>query len=353
MMSSLVTRIRFGSHLYGTATPQSDEDWKSVYLPTAEDILLQRVAASTGHVVKRAEGIRNAPGDVDDEAYSLQRYLELLAGGQTVAIDMLFAPDPLVTSSLWNEVRGNKTRLLTKKSAAFVGYCRTQANKYGIKGSRVAAARRAMEFFAEARSTHGERARVLEVASQLPSLCTDEHTKLVSAPVVMQARGSVETKQRSQEFFECCNRKVEFGNTVKAAYEMYKRVFDEYGQRALMAEKGEGVDWKALSHAVRVGTEALELLRSGVVTFPRPDAAWLREIKVGAVTYERVAGEIEVLLSQVEEASRTSSLREEPDWEFIDALVLEVYGERVHHYVEQRRDTQSKEWWATLDGNGP
>ena len=40
--------------------------------------------------------------------------------------------------------------LVTRRSAAFVGYCRQQANKYGIKGSRVAAARKALTLLLEA-----------------------------------------------------------------------------------------------------------------------------------------------------------------------------------------------------------
>jgi predicted nucleotidyltransferase len=39
----LIVEMRFGSHLYGTATPESDLDFKGVYLPEARDILLQRV----------------------------------------------------------------------------------------------------------------------------------------------------------------------------------------------------------------------------------------------------------------------------------------------------------------------
>jgi hypothetical protein len=42
-------------------------------------------------------GKRNRPEDVDRETYSMQRCLELLTHGQTVAIDMLFAPDSVVT----------------------------------------------------------------------------------------------------------------------------------------------------------------------------------------------------------------------------------------------------------------
>jgi predicted nucleotidyltransferase len=31
-----VVRMRFGSHLYGTSTPESDLDFKSVFLPDAK-----------------------------------------------------------------------------------------------------------------------------------------------------------------------------------------------------------------------------------------------------------------------------------------------------------------------------
>jgi predicted nucleotidyltransferase len=42
----LVVEMRFGSHLYGTDTPDSDVDLKGVYLPEARDILLQRIVPS-------------------------------------------------------------------------------------------------------------------------------------------------------------------------------------------------------------------------------------------------------------------------------------------------------------------
>ena len=85
---SIVVRIEFGSHLYGTSTSTSDRDFKSVYVPCAADILLQRVKGSLGHKVKHFEGDKNSPEDTDDEMYSLQRYLGLLSEGQTVTIDM-------------------------------------------------------------------------------------------------------------------------------------------------------------------------------------------------------------------------------------------------------------------------
>lgn len=318
-MSEIVVRVEFGSHLYGTSTAASDRDYKSVYVPGASDILLQRVKGSLGHKVKRFEGDKNSPEDTDDEMYSLQRYLGLLSEGQTVSIDMLFTPKPLITSPLWDEIRANKDLLLTKRSAAFVGYCRTQANKYGIKGSRVAAAKEATDFFKLHHDRLGNTAKLHEIAELLPSI-TGEHAKVLKLDT---------TPGNSELFFECCNRKVSFGNTIKAAHEIFARIYDSYGKRAQLARTNEGVDWKALSHAVRVANEALELLATANVTFPLPNAAHVLQIKRGLLPYDEVASEIEQLLVKVESASETSTLRDEADQEFIDSLVCRVHRKAI------------------------
>ena len=314
-----MVRVEFGSHLYGTNTSTSDRDYKSVYVPCAADILLQRVKGSLGHKVKRFEGDKNSPEDTDDEMYSLQRYLGLLAEGQTVTIDILFTPNPLISSPLWDEIRANKDLLLTKRSAAFVGYCRTQANKYGIKGSRVAAAKDAMEFFKAQCERLGTTAKLHEIADLLPALA-GEHTHIVELDT---------TPGTTEHFIDCCNRKVSFGNTIKAASEIYSRIYENYGKRAKLAQTNEGIDWKALSHAVRVANEALELLATANVTFPLPNAQHILEIKRGLLPYDDVASEIEKLLEEVERASEVSALRDEADQDFIDALVCRVHRKAV------------------------
>jgi hypothetical protein len=329
-MESTVVRIEFGSHLYGTNTPQSDHDYKSIYVPCASDILLQRVKGSTGHKVKRYEHEKNSPEDTDDEAYSLQRYLSLLAEGQTVTIDMLFAPKPLITSPLWEEIRANKDRLLTKRSAAFVGYCRTQANKYGIKGSRVAAVKTAAEGFARDLAIHGPTAKVGDIMGDRPREI-NEHTRVLEKET---------TPGKFETYFECCNRMVGFKNTLKEATKIYTKIYEEYGHRARLAQTNEGIDWKALSHAVRVANEALELLESHHVTFPLPNAEHILEIKKGTVPYAQVAEEIEGLLVVVEKASEASTLRDVADQEFIDDLIKRVHGNVV---IEELTTCQHRE----------
>lgn len=316
-----IYRVKFGSHLYGTTTPASDEDWKEVYIPPVRDIILQR----TRDVIRTGRtkdfGERNTNEDVDTEAYALHRYLELLVQGQTVAIDMLFATGPCVvhTTHIWRLIYENRNRLLTKRSAAFVGYCRQQANKYGIKGSRVDAAKKAVEYWESVMEEYGSQVKVGEYISMAP---TGEHIEITEKET---------TPGTTEHYFVCCDRMVGFKNTVKEAASIYRRVYNSYGDRALRAQSNEGIDWKALSHAVRVGYEAKELLLTGNVTFPRPEAVHLLEVKQGVLPYTVVAEEIERLLIEVEEASTTSTLRDEADKTWIDDFVESVYLTEVLH----------------------
>jgi len=318
-----IFRVKFGSHLYGTNTPESDTDYKAVHLPDARDILLQRVPESINTGPRKTkEGEKNLPDAVDEESYSLQRYLQLLVGGQTVAIDMLFAPMSRLemTSSLWEDIYENRSRLLTKKSAAFVGYCRTQANKYGIKGSRVASARNASAFFSGYVRTDGAPLLVEDLEHGLPILF-DDHTRVVTKET---------TPGRFETYFECCNRLVGFKNKVSEAAAIFTRIYENYGARAKLAETNEGIDWKALSHAVRVGEEALELLNTGNITFPLANAKHILEIKKGLLPYADVAEEIEGLLVAVESASASSNLRDTADLEWVDNFVSDAYMGVIH-----------------------
>lgn len=321
-----IVRMKFGSHLYGTDTPQSDLDFKSIFIPPSRDILLQRIKHTVATKRPKIMGEKNYAGEVDEEAYALHRFMQLVSEGQTVSLDMLFAHDGAILdrTDLWSEIVDNRHRLLTKKSAAFVGYCRTQANKYGIKGSRVAAARAAAAMFKEAMDRLGTTAKVEVIAPLLERFVTEnEHSALVPLSAIGRGEGHL------LMHFECCNKKVPYTNSIKLAYELFARVYDEYGERARKAETNVGIDWKALSHAVRVAREAMELLETGHITFPLPYATHILEIKTGALTYDVVAAEIEELLESVESASPRSKLPDRPDEQYMQDLIEFEYRQAV------------------------
>lgn len=325
--------MEFGSTVYGTRLPSSDTDYKGIFIPEARDLVLQRAKSSSHRTTKVNALEKSTADDTEWEWFSLQEYIKLLLEGQIVALTMLFMPKRHITYTqtndmVWNIISNNKDKFLHKGVSAFAGYCKTQANKYGIKGSRVAASREACEALEFMMSRSSPSTKLRELEKELFSwvrTCEDrgiEHIRIVKE----ESRGS----NGVQEYMlEVCNRKAQWGTTIENAYNIFKRVFDEYGARAIMAEKNEGIDWKACMHAVRVATEAQELLSDHTITYPRPEAELLLQIRKGELPYKQVAELIEQGLEDLETAQAKSTLPEKPDFEFAENLIYETYRSQI------------------------
>lgn len=327
MTERQIFRTTFGSRLYGTSTPASDVDYKSVFIPDAKSILLQRAKETYNTQRPKGEGEKNVAGEVDEERFSIQRYLGLVAEGQTVALDMLFAPEWAWTDQPgweWLEIVENKDRLLTRKTAAFIGYAFKQAAKFGLKGSRVAASRHALALLVAGEASHGASTKLGEMRDVVEKAVeSTEHMAIVN--ITMPNRGVV-------AHWEVCGRKMPYTSSIKNAREIMEKLVAEYGHRALQAETNQGVDWKALSHAVRVGRQAIDLLSTGNIVFPLPYAEHLIEIKTGQRGYQSVADEIVGLLDDVKAAAAASSLRDEPDYAWIDHFVASIHRDEALKY---------------------
>ena len=315
-----IIEIKFGSHLYGTDTENSDLDIKGIYLPTAHEIVLGRAKKNVSTSRPKQEFEKNNKDDVDQEFFSLKEYLKLLCEGQTVALDMLFSPHTfhLVKGyryDLFQYIFQNREKLLHKGLLAFFGYAAKQAGKYGIKGSRVRAVKEALEFFKQ----FGDNDRLTEFKTALDAW-VDRKVEFIDYIDILGPQ------QKMITHLQVCQRKFPLTNSVKNVRNALEHIYNEYGQRAKMAELNEGVDWKAVSHSVRVNGEGKELLTTGFITFPRPDRDLLLQIKTGKIPYKNVADMIESGLHELEELQKTSFLRSEPDYKWTDDFLYDVYS---------------------------
>jgi hypothetical protein len=328
-----ILEIKFGSHLYGTNTENSDLDFKGIYLPTAKEIVLGKIKRTVSDGRNKELFERNNKDDVDSDFFSLDRFLALLTEGQTVALDMLFVtPENIVNiteqgSHIMYEIDTNKERLLTRNINAFVGYARQQAARYGIKGSRMDVLKRTKEMLDSMASVN-----MYDKLSDFPlsiealveecgKLISLEKTPLVEIVLLKGPKGLIDAPH-----LQVNGRAIPFHATVKYAREVVGKMLDNYGQRAHKAHLAGGVDWKALSHAVRVNREALELLTTGKITFPRPERELLLKIKTGQLPYEQVAEIIEQGLTDLTAAHATSKLRNEPDQEWVNEFLYKIYS---------------------------
>lgn len=318
-----IVKMQFGSHVYGTNLPTSDTDIKAVHIPHKMDILLQRAVPVVIEKSKLDERAKNGPEDTDFESFSLHRYMGLLLEGQTVALDMLFTPKRwlLESSKEWEGIVSAKEYWLSSGVSSFVGYCRQQANRYGIRGSRVAATREALALLDDLMLTEDPLSKLKDHWGKVQAFASGrEHVQVLE---------STHSDGRAVKLLEVCNRKVQEHVTLKEARKVFQLIMDNYGHRALQAERNQGVDWKALMHAVRVCEEAKELLRDGNITFPRPEADFLLKVRKGELPYAEVAARIEAGMAELEDAMRASPLPKEPNRALADQHVARIYWSEV------------------------
>ena len=288
-----VVKMKFGAHLYGTATPDSDVDYKGIFLPTKEELLLGRVPKSRTYSTGREES-RNTKKDIDIELYSFHYFIKLACDGQTVAMDMLHAPENMILqkSQIWDEIVKNRQRFYTKNLKSFIDYARRQASKYGIKGSRINAAFQVLEILKKVNPAK----KMREIWNKLPRVdhCYD-----------------VAPDPNGMRQYQVCGKTFQESATIGYVIPIVEKFYNDYGRRAKLAAENKNIDWKAVSHALRAAYQTKEILTENTINFPLRTADFLIKVKQGKLDYLSEVGPVlEMLMEEVENLALTSSLPE-------------------------------------------
>lgn len=308
----------FGSKLYGTATPESDTDYKGVFLPSVKNIILQQVPKAMCEHTKKNKESKNTADDFDQEIYSLHYFLKLACAGETVAIDMLHVPlEKLeVCTDIWENIYSNRSKFYTKKLNSYLGYCRTQAAKYGIKGSRLSTVKEFLNFLSEYNNDY---TKLIDIYDKVPEI---EHLHKVT---IENCRGN------DPRAIEICGKKFMVNSKITQIVHALSSFYNAYGERAKKAEKNEGIDWKAISHAFRAGYQLKEIYETGDLIYPLKDAKFLTDIKIGKYHYlnDCIGEKLEQLIDSVYVLADKSSYPEKVDNEYWDEFILNVYNKKL------------------------
>jgi len=105
-------------------------------------------------------------------------------------------------------------------------------------------------------------------------------------------------------------------------------------RKASHAEHGYSV--KNAYHAIRLLHQGLELVQEGHITFPRPEADFLRNIRNGEVQFEQLELEYEQLDARLSELIEQAPLRRFPDRKAIDELYYDITGDVIVDFLAGR-----------------
>lgn len=312
-MEKQIVKMVFGSHLYGLETEKSDMDFKGIYIPNSDDLILNRVKKSINKSTG-SNNSKNSADDVDEEYFTLQYFVEMALKGEMIALDMLHCSDPklvLQSTPEWWFLVSNRERFYTKNTKAYIGYLKRQVAKYCVKGSRLADIKRAVDCL----DNFNPDMKISEVWNSLPE---GDYLKKIQ-----------ERRPGGNNYYEVNAKKYQDTNSIQYVIDALRKMYSSYGSRAKLAEENNGVDWKAVSHALRAGYQMLDILTKGSFEYPLDQTEFLKAVKLGEKDWNDVKPVLEELTERIEKKIETSTLPNEPDREFWDNWLLKVYKQ---HY---------------------
>lgn len=265
-----------GSRLYGTARYDekgnclSDDDLRGFFLPPFEYLI----------------GLRNndqVEFEGDHKVWNLKRYIDLLLLGDPTCLELMFVPPPMVRriSPLGIKVLEKRDIFLSKKIFFRVmGYSNSEFRKaIGMKLNEKERTKQEDEIIMDIRN-----------AFKLPKPEMDEVLSLLFSH---HERKLVPSKQG-------------IGEKRKAEFEKY------------------GFGTSSACHTVRLARQCIEYLKTGNITFPRPDAAELKAIRYGKVSqadFEKLYAD---LVAEANDAYTVSELPERPNYKAAEQLYFEI-----------------------------
>lgn len=320
--------ITYGSHLYGTNTPASDFDFKVISLPSLKRMLMGKKLEvlrfrfdAEGNPVGESSAM--PANGWEAEHTPVQKFVQDYLSGQAYAVEFAYA----MNSGVYKKHMPNKTNARAYDTFRFARLCRdlTALKHKSVQGMTGFAMKQTFDYV-----RRGERytaaCNVLDCVTTMlqnadPKAGTIRLDTLYSPSGVLQVQtvldeiakqtgvqlGSSVNNNKTQRTLKLNGREYLETTTLEHLKTAVTKLADQYGVRSTAASETD-VDWKSLMHATRVYEQVLELLKTGEIMFPRPNATLLLSIKQAKFSIERVEELLGDLDDQVFTAVENSTL---------------------------------------------
>lgn len=357
-----------GSFLYGTNSEKSDTDIKGVFLPDLNDLILKK---SPNHYnFKTGDShSRNTSEDIDVTFYSLQYFLELASKGETNALDMLFSftnKDAVIfKDDIWDILINGIDNIVTKNVNSYLGFCKSQAVKYSIKGEKLNNFKTFESFCKKHYDEKNDNGAPITLKTALQKYIFLDDKKLplvgedrkffsdclinniprdIDGNFLMKCSSAISFPDKSLDFFgehayfvtadnkevylQISGVKFQLQDSIKSSYHKVLKVINSYGVRAENAASDNGADYKALSHAIRVLYQTEELLTTGMIKFPLGNKDFVKSIKYKEtdMKYDDIINFITERMEYIDnEIIPNSNLKSKSNYKWIENYILSCY----------------------------
>lgn len=136
-LDGLILLERSGSHLYGTNTPESDDDYVGVFIQSRDYVVGRKVCEVVEFNTNPSNsGKKNGPEDLDCKLYSLDKFIGLAVGNNPNCLEFFFPPENCVIfeNGFGKQLRNSFNLFVSLKAYhSFRGYAHSQKERLEIK----------------------------------------------------------------------------------------------------------------------------------------------------------------------------------------------------------------------------
>lgn len=255
-----------GSKLYGTDTPDSDEDYTGVFMPNLDILFgLESCDSVDESLISKDSSGKNTAEAVDMIYHNYYKFVKLAMDNNPNILEILFTPSSKI---LHVDKYGFGKTLLKNRHlfpyrgliGKFVAYSRAQKHKMTIKTDSFTLLETVLDFLSN----------TTEILLQqvVPELC------------------SIGCKADKNNLY-ISDLTFPLGVTVKKVRQSIERRLKTFSSRGALISR-YGFDCKFGSHLIRLLLEAKELLSTGDLEFPLKERGLILDIKQGKYSLEQV-----------------------------------------------------------------
>ncbi len=300
-----ILEIVSGSHLYGTNTIESDEDYMGIFIAPKEFYLgLNSVKEVDLSIVSKSFDGKNNSDAVDKKFYELRQFVKLAADGNPNISEILFSnkSNIIFSNDLGKKLLDNAhlfpSKLIKQK---FIGYAISQMKKASVKPDNFIDLQKFIELF------------------DLESLGKKRLIELqyISSPIVPLITFY-------KDFASIGGLNFNLNVKMNSIFDKIKIRLSKSSHRQELWLK-YGVDTKFLMHCLRLVLEGKELLETGRIKFPLKEKDLLLKVRNGLIPLKEVHEMIEFHKNELENFE--GNLPKTPNFSSIENLLIEMIEE--------------------------
>ena len=323
--NTLIYLTQAGSHLYGLNTEKSDLDFKGIYIPSKEDVILKRDKDEINVELNIEDK------EVEVKLFSIYKFIKLCSKADTNALDLLF--------SYHSEVEKYIPEIYTEHEAKYklieyiyefanllidtsrlenpITYAYKQCTKYGLKGLRLNSLRYVLE--------EAKKVSLRPVAKPL-----DYHTVGELTTDFLKLDGNnlrineLDNKGKIEKYLFVCGVQHQFNLDLDVFIERIEEKINKEYTSQRTKDAIDGNDWKALSHALRILSQIKELYETGNIKFPLTNKEFILKVKLGQVSREEINKIFDTDMSNILDMVKEDKLQWRYNEEFWNKFLLEV-----------------------------